>query len=158
MHELKHNHPMWKLVWHLLLVSNFNKWWIIHVSRFQSPTTISFKRLLCKVLCKSLHLSFKSMYDHLPLVLETEGAFFISLNLLQSNNLSKFCKFYQSFKFCMICTTTKRKDQLLHYLWASRDQIYTCKNEFLISGETRFDLWNWLIQPLQYYKQFCLVV
>ncbi len=70
----------------------------------------------------------------------------------------KVLRIFMSFKFCMICITTKRKDQLLHYLWALKDQNYTCKNEFLISGETRFDLWDWLIQPLQYYKQFCLVV
>lgn len=158
MHDLKHNHPMWKLVWHLLLVSNIDKWWVIHVSRFQSPTTISFKRLFCKLLCESLHLSFKSTYDHLPSVLGTEGAFFISLNLLQSNNLSKFSEFLSKFQILYDLHYSKRKDELLHYLWALRDQICTCKNEFLISGETRFGLWDWLIQPLQYYKQFCLVV
>jgi hypothetical protein len=38
------------------------------------------------------------MYDHLPLVLGTEGAVFISLNLLQSDNLSKFCEFLSKFQ------------------------------------------------------------
>jgi hypothetical protein len=65
------------------------------------------------------------MYDHLPLVLGTKGAFFISLNLLQSNNLSKFCEFLSKFQILYDLNYYKeQRSTITLYLGFNKPNLY----------------------------------